>query len=151
MHLLELVTTVEDLINDESFDPNQYEGYIYMTTNLETGRSYIGKKNFFHKTNVKLGKKELAALPTTRGKKPSKKLVIKESNWKDYWGSNKELIQDVKELGPEHFECLILRLCKTKKQLTYFEVHYQCTSDCLLGANSYNDNILAKFFRRDFI
>ena len=143
--------TVETLINDENFNINDYEGYIYMTSFLDVNRQYIGKKNFFHNTNVKLGKKELAALPTARGKKPSKKLVTKESNWKDYWGSNKELIQDVKELGPEHFECLILRLCKTKKQLTYFEVHYQCTSDCLLGANSYNDNILGKFYRKDLV
>jgi hypothetical protein len=135
----------------DTYNPEDYTGFVYKITNLTNGKFYIGKKSFFHNTNVKLGKKELAALPTARGKKPSTKLVIKESNWKDYWGSNKELIQDVKELGSEHFECLILRLCKTKKQLTYFEVHYQCTSDCLLGANSYNDNILAKFFRRDFI
>ena len=135
----------------DTYNPEDYTGFVYKITNLTNVKFYIGKKSFFHNTNVRLGKKELAALPTARGKKPSKKLVVKESNWKDYWGSNKELIQDVKELGPEHFECLILRLCKTKKQLTYFEVHYQCTSDCLLGANSYNDNILAKFFRRDFI
>jgi hypothetical protein len=81
MHILELVMTIEDLIDDENFVPSQYEGYIYMTTNLETGRSYIGKKNFFHKTNVKLGKKELAALPVTRGRTKQTKLVVKPSDW----------------------------------------------------------------------
>ncbi len=65
MNLVEPVMTVEDLINDENFDSTQYEGYIYMTTFLNLNRSYIGKKNFFHTTNVKLGKKELAALPVT--------------------------------------------------------------------------------------
>ena len=49
------VTTVDELINNESFDINEYEGYIYITTILDTGRKYIGKKNFFHNTNVKLG------------------------------------------------------------------------------------------------
>jgi hypothetical protein len=135
----------------EDFSPEDYTGFIYKITNLTNGKFYIGKKSFFHNTNVKLGKKELAALPTARGKKPTKKLVTKESDWKSYWGSNKELIQDVKELGEDCFECIILRLCTTKKQLTYFEVHYQCAYDCLLGANSYNDNILGKFFNRDFI
>jgi hypothetical protein len=135
----------------ENFNPEDYTGFIYKITNLTNGKFYIGKKSFFHNTNVKLGKKELAALPVTRGKKPTKKLVTKESDWKNYWGSNKELINDVKELGEDCFECIILKLCTTKKQLTYFEVHYQCAHDCLLGANSYNDNILGKFFYRDFI
>ena len=112
-------------------------GFVYIITNLSTGRKYIGKK-FFQSSKTKV----------VKGKKKKTRV---SSDWLTYWGSNKELIQDVKELGPEYFECLILRLCTTKKQLTYFEVHHQCISDCLLGANSYNDNILAKFFRRDFI
>ena len=33
------------------------------------------------------------------GRKPSYKLVIKESNWLDYWGSNK-LLKEVMELEP---------------------------------------------------
>ena len=69
--------TVETLINDENFDINDYEGYIYMTSFLDVNRQYIGKKNFFHNTNVKLGKKELANLPIARGKKPSKKKFTK--------------------------------------------------------------------------
>jgi len=55
--------TVEDLINDPNFNINDYEGYIYMTSFLDLDRKYIGKKNFFHITNVKLGKKELANFP----------------------------------------------------------------------------------------
>jgi hypothetical protein len=98
-----------------------------------------------------LGKKELAALPVTRGRKSSTKQVIKESDWRSYWGSSKELQQDVKELGAEFFECVILKLCKDKKELTYYELHYQCTNECLLSYNSYNDNILGKFFRKDLI
>ena len=89
--------TVEDLIDDENFDSTQYEGYIYMTTNLETGRSYIGKKNFFHKTNVKLGKKELANLPVTRGRTKQTKLVVKPSDWKTYYGSSQEIKEDLKK------------------------------------------------------
>jgi hypothetical protein len=134
----------------EDFNPQDYFGFIYQITNLKNGKFYIGKKYFVHNTNVKLGKKELASLPVSRGRKVTTKLVTKESDWKTYWGSSKELQNDVKELGPDYFECLILKLCPNKKQLTYFEMHYQCTTGCLLTSNSYNDNILGKFHRMDF-
>ena len=135
----------------EEFDPQDYFGFVYKITNLTNGKFYIGKKYFYHTSNVKLGKKELAALPVTRGRKSTTKQVIKESDWISYWGSSKELQQDVKELGAEMFECIILKLCKDKKELTYYELHYQCTNECLLSYNSYNDNILGKFFRKDLV
>jgi hypothetical protein len=135
----------------EEFDPQDYFGFVYKITNLTNSKFYIGKKYFYHTSNVKLGKKELAALPVTRGRKSTTKQVIKESDWISYWGSSKELQQDVKELGAEMFECIILKLCKDKKELTYYELHYQCTNECLLSYNSYNDNILGKFFRKDLV
>jgi hypothetical protein len=135
----------------EEFNPQDYFGFVYSITNLTNGKFYIGKKYFYHSTNVKLGKKELAALPLTRGRIKTTKLVVKESDWKSYWSSSKELQKDVKELGPEYFECIILRLCKSKKELTYFEMHYQCTTECLIVPNSYNDNILGKFMKSDFL
>ena len=138
-------------LHSEEFDPQDYFGFVYKITNLTNSKFYIGKKYFYHTSNVKLGKKELAALPVTRGRKSTTKQVIKESDWKSYWGSSKELQQDVKELGAEMFECIILKLCKDKKELTYYELHYQCTNECLLSYNSYNDNILGKFFRKDLI
>ena len=67
-----------------------------------------------------------------------------------YWGSNKNLQADLKELGPENFERKILKLCKTKKELTYWELHYQCKHEVLI-VNSYNDNILGKFFTQDLV
>lgn len=138
-------------LHSEEFDPQDYFGFVYKITNLTNSKFYIGKKYFYHTSNVKLGKKELAALPVTRGRKSTTKQVIKESDWKSYWGSSKELQQDVKELGAEMFECIILKLCKDKKELTYYELHYQCTNECLLSYNSYNDNILGKFFRKDLV
>jgi hypothetical protein len=102
------------------------------------------------KTNVKLGKKEIAALPVQRGRTPSKKLVIKESNWKEYWGSCKQLIEDVKKLGEGKFIKEILVLCPSKKLLTYYEASYQIREDVLLK-ESYNDTILGCYYRKDFV
>jgi hypothetical protein len=144
------ITTVDDLINDENFNINNYEGYIYITTILDTDRKYIGKKNFFHNTNVKLGKKELANLPVTRGKKPAKKLIIKESDWKTYYGSAQEIKDSIKQYPKERITRVVLRLCKTKKELTYYECKYLFQYGVLEPGNNYiNDNILGKFYSKD--
>ena len=124
--------------------------YIYRITNLTTGKEYIGKKQLESKINVKLGKKEKASLPTQRGRTPSKKLVVKESNWKDYWGSCKPLLDDIKKLGPEKFKREILKLCPNKKMLTYWEVSYQIKEDVLLR-DTYNETILSHYYKKDFI
>ena len=126
----------------------EYEGFVYKITNIQTNKFYIGKKNFFSKQNKPLTKAELAE--QTDKRKSKKKLVVKESNWKTYWGSNKELLEDVKKLGEDQFDRQILTLCKTKKALTYWEVHYQCKHECIVSPSfSYNDNILGKFFPKD--
>jgi hypothetical protein len=144
--------TVDDLINNESFDINEYEGYIYITTILDTGRKYIGKKNFFHNTNVKLGKKELANLPTARGKKPSKKKVTKESDWKTYYGSAQEIKDSVKQYPKERITRTLIRLCKSKKELTYYECKYLFDYNVLEPNSGFiNDNILGKFYSKDLV
>lgn len=134
----------------DKLDPEDYIGFVYKITNLTNSKFYIGKKYFWYNKKKKLTKKQLAELPVTPGRKPTHEIVRVESDWKTYWGSSKELLTDVNELSPMFFECLILKLCKSKKELTYYEMHYQCKFDCLIpGTNSYNDNILGKFFTRD--
>lgn len=143
--VLENNKKVEDLINDPTFDISQYHGYIYITIHPKTGRKYIGKKAFFHTTNVKLGKKELANLPVTRGKKPTKKQVIKESDWRTYYGSAVE----IKKLPNEELERYVLKLCKDKKELTYWETKLLFVYNVLEDINFINDNILGKFYSKD--
>jgi len=138
-----VINSIEDL-------PINTFGFIYKITNKETGKFYIGKKQLMSNTNVKLGKKELAALPPQRGKKPTKKLITKESNWQEYWGSNKFLLEDIKNLGQDKFQREILVICPNKKLLTYWELAMQCKLD-VLQVNCYNDNLLGKFYRKDFI
>ena len=128
--------------------PEDWFGFVYIIKNKVNGQFYIGKKVFWNNTKTKLTKKEISE-QTGPGRKPTHKIVTKESNWMMYWGSNKNLQADLKELGPENFERKILKLCKTKKELTYWELHYQSTYEVLL-TNSYNDNILGKFFTKDF-
>ena len=135
-----------DVIN-----PEDNFGFVYKITNLTDGKFYIGKKVFWNNKKHKLTKKQLAE-QTGPGRKPTFEVIKTESDWKTYWGSNKQLLADIKALGEDHFECLILHVCKTKKQLTYYEMHHQCKFECLVSPSlSYNDNILGKFFSKDLL
>ena len=145
LQVLGPVPEVEDMINDPLFDFTEYYGYVYMTIHDKTGRKYIGKKAFQHTTNKKLGKKELAEIPVTRGKRPSKKVVVKESDWKTYYGSNTE----IKLLPKDEMKRYVLMLCRNKKELTYWETKYLFQYNVLQDECYYNDNILGKFYRKD--
>ena len=130
--------------------PKNCIGFVYKITNIQTGKFYIGRKSLYSNVKKKLTKKELSEL-SGPGRKPTKKLVTSESNWMDYWGSNKGILQEIKEEGTSMFRKEILKFCFNKKQLTYWELHYQCINEVLLTDKSYNDNILAKFFRKDLV
>jgi hypothetical protein len=132
----------------EDFPENTF-GFIYKITNLITGKEYIGKKQLLSKTKVKIGKKEAGFLPSKRGRKTAKKLVIKEMDWQNYWGSCIPLLDDIKALGKDKFKKEILEICSNKKLLNYWEVAYQIKEDVLFK-NSYNSTVLGKYYRKDF-
>lgn len=132
---------------DISQFPEFIHGFVYVITNKTNGKIYVGKKILQNKLSKPLTKKEISEWDKP-GRVPKKKKVVKESNWKDYWGSNKELVEDLKKLGEENFERRILQFCRSSKQLTYFEMLWQLHFN-VLCEESYNQNILGKFFRRD--
>lgn len=133
---------------DLSQFPEKCHGFVYVITNKDTGKFYVGKKILRNNLSKKLTKKEISEW-SKPGRVPKKKKEIKESNWKDYFGSNQELKDDVKSLGVDSFERRILQFCFSSKQLTYFETLWQLHYDVLCSSNCYNSNILGKFFRRD--
>ena len=111
----------------------------------------------YFERNVKIGKKELQALKEERkakgigGRPPSKKKVIKESDWKTYYGSQTEIKELVKNGKESDFRREILKFVNSKKHLTYFECKYLFIYEVLENNDEYiNDNILAKFYSRDF-
>jgi len=130
--------------------PQNCVGFVYKITNIQTGKFYIGRKSLYSNTKKRLTKAE-KALQTGPGRKPTSKRVIAESNWINYWGSNKTILQEIKDSGTTNFKKEIIKFCYNKKQLTYWELHYQCINEVLLREDCYNDNILAKFFRKDLV
>lgn len=123
-------------------------GFIYKITSvIGKQKFYIGKKSLLSTRNIPLGKKALAERTDKRLSK--KKKVVKESDWKTYCGSESTLKEDIINYGDEYFHREILHICDSKKSLTYQEIRYQILNQCLESGNSYNSNIIGKFFRSD--
>ena len=125
------------LYNDEPFDQPQPEhyGFVYIIQNTQTGKSYIGKKLFWHKkTKILKGKK---------------KRYLAESDWKSYYGSSIELQKDVKEAGEQAFQRKILHLCKSKSECSYYEGMEQFQRAVLFKPELYyNDWIIVRVHRK---
>ena len=132
-------------INEISDLPNNAFGFVYQTTHLPTNKKYIGKKSLMYNLKKKLGKKE-KALWEGKGRPPIYKRVLKESDWKTYYGSH----IFIKESNKEDLERKILQVAFHKKELTYLECKYQFIFEVLEDKKYINDNILGKFYDRDF-
>ena len=137
-------------IGDITQFPENTFGFVYIVTHKPTGKAYIGKKVLFHNRKQKIGKRELEKLQGVVGRRPSYKLVVKESDWMNYYGSQKDIKQLLLEGKKDEFERTILKCVQTKKQLTYFKIKYQMLYEVLEKPDEFfNDNILGKFFTKD--
>jgi hypothetical protein len=142
----------EVAIEDISQFPENTYGFVYKVTHTPTGKSYIGKKVLYFNKKTKLGKKEIATQKTGPGRKPTTKIVTKESDWKTYYGSEPEIKKLLVENRHNEFEKVILKLVDNKKLLTYFEIKYQFIFEVLEQPDKwFNNNILGKFFSKDFL
>ena len=119
-------------------------GFIYKITNTLNGKIYIGKKALYHSRKTTISKREKA----TTGTKKRVKIVTKESNWKVYYGSSQSLLNDIEEIGVKHFVREIIEFCHSKKNMTYMEIKYQFKYN-VLEIDSYNENIMSRFFKKD--
>ena len=140
----------EKVINSIEDMPQDTFGFIYIVTHKPSGKSYIGKKVLYHNVKKKLTKKELAE-QTGPGRKSATRVVVKESDWKTYYGSAKPIMELIKGGKQEEFTREILQLVPNKKLLTYYECKYLFEYSVLENPDGYfNDNILGKFFTKDF-
>jgi len=105
-------------------------GFVYQITNTLTNRKYIGKK-FFYSSKSK----------QVKGKR--RKYLV-NSDWETYYGSNAELLGDVKAHGPENFKREILHLCENKSACSYLEAKEQFIRGALELDEYYNSWIMIR-------
>ncbi len=118
---------------EEVFVPNLDKfGFVYLITNLQNGKGYIGCKQYLM----------------------YRKLKETESNWKRYMGSSKWLLKDIEKIGKEHFKFEIIAEYKNRRSLRYYELYYQMKfnvlSSTLEETNEpayYNSRVGGKFYR----
>ena len=147
-----VITSIEDM-------PEDTYGFIYEVIYKPTGIRYIGKKVLYFERNKRLGKKALKLLQEERskqglrGRTPLKEKVVTESDWISYFGSQKEILTiSKKDNSNKNWEKHILQFVPNKKLLTYYETKYLFKNGILEDKHGthINDNILGKFFRKDF-
>lgn len=110
--------------------PEEYQGFVYLITNLTNNRMYIGKKNFWMTQK----------LQPLKGK-TRRRHRRKESDWQEYWGSSAALLKDIEQHGPDQFRREIIRLCSNKNQMSYWEMKTQFALNVLTDPNYYNEYI----------
>lgn len=116
--------------------PQDCVGFVYLITNLATGRRYIGKKL------AKFSKTTYKTVKLKNGNKKRKKIRSKiDSDWQLYYGSNTELTQDVLRLGVDNFTRQILYYCKSKSECSYIEAREQFRHRVLESDDWYNGQI----------
>lgn len=116
-----------------SEDIGSFVGFVYEITDKKNNKKYIGKKNFWTRRRLK----------PLRGKS-RRRVQIAESDWKDYYGSNEELKGLVEKLGADNFHREILLLCRSKGEMTYYEMKYQIDNEVLFREDYYNEFIGGK-------
>ena len=116
--------------------PDDCVGFVYIITNLTTGRRYIGKKL------AKFAKTTYRIVKLKNGNKRKKKIRSKiDSNWQTYYGSNTELNTDVEKLGVDNFTREILYYCSSKAECSYIEAREQFRHRVLESDDYYNGQI----------
>ena len=121
-------------------DIGDHFGFVYLITNIQNGRKYIGRKYFW----------------SFRKPPGKKRRVKKESDWRKYYGSCPELKEDVEKFGKENFSRTILSLHKTAGRTNFEETRQLFINGVLTESLDtgepafYNSNILSRYFRKDY-
>ena len=115
----------------EPFVPNLEKfGFVYIITNIKSGKAYVGCKQYF------MGKKKTL------------------SKWEQYTGSSKYLNADIEKIGKEKFKFEVIAEYKNKRSLRYYEAYYQMKWNVLTAVIEgtdesafYNSYVGGKFYR----
>ena len=103
--------------------PEGVVAFVYRIVNLKNDRIYLGKKR--------------CQFVRTKQVKGKRKRFKVDSDWKTYFGSSVELLEDVEKLGEDNFRREIIRFCTSLSEASYYEAKYQFETDALLHPDRY--------------
>jgi hypothetical protein len=142
-----LPTTTPEFLSEDwlynstrAIPPEGAIGFVYCIHNLINGKKYIGKKLCrFTRT------KQVTVTLKNGTKKKKKQKVYTESDWKEYYGSNDYLKEDVEKLGKNNFHREVLEWCYSTGEMTYIECWYQMHFNVILFPDQfYNQWVMAR-------
>lgn len=144
------ITSIEQM-------PEDVFGFIYEVTHIPSGKKYLGRKQLIYNRKKKIGKRQTERLKEERkaaGEKnwwtvPKYEYVKKESDWKTYYGSSKDVKKLLEEGTEEEFIREILDFSFHKKQLNYKETKLLFERGVLEKDEYINSNIQGKWYKKD--
>ena len=123
--------------------PEDIVGFVYLITNTQNNRKYIGKKL------AKFTKTKYRTVTLKNGNKKRKKIKeLVDSDWQTYYGSSDNLNKDIEEIGIEHFTREILYYCYSKAECSYIEAREQFRHRVLESDDYYNGHIRVRVHQR---
>tara|TARA_R110000803_G_scaffold7486_1_gene24105 strand:+ start:87 stop:1319 length:1233 start_codon:yes stop_codon:yes gene_type:complete len=109
-HWLSFKTNIPFVPNLKKF------GFVYLITNTQTKKAYVGCKQYY------VGRTK------------------KQHKWGSYTGSSKYLNEDIKQIGKKHFKFEVIAEYKNKRSLRYYEAYYQIKWHVLTAVIPGSDN-----------
>lgn len=135
-------------ITDISQVPEGVIGFVYKITDESNNKIYIGKKSLFSTRKKHFGKKQLKEI-TDKRKKTYEMITTVMPKWLEYTGSCKPLNESI--LKGSKYSKEIIKYCRTKQEMSYYEIKHQMIEGVIEPGNqSYNENILGKYYPRLF-
>lgn len=131
--------------------PKDAFGFIYKVTNLNTGKMYIGSKQFYYWNGPVGGYK--CTDPSDEWWDP---LAWRPGMWEKYTSSSDDLNIEILKGSIYDYKFDILELCQDKLELHLAEVRHMMKRDVLEATDEhgnwlyYNKNIAGKIFRPPF-
>ena len=149
MKILNWIYKDKEIVSIDQLPSNAY-GFIYLLIFIDPNsveKAYIGQKALYSYRTLPALKNGSQRSNSERigknikGKRQYFDVVKKESNWKAYKSSSKDIPKNA-ELVERH----ILDIATSKRHLTYLETKYLFLHEVLESDDYYNKNILGKFY-----
>ena len=117
--------------------PEDVLGFVYIITETETGKKYVGQKRM----------RKPKTLPITKSRLRRVKTIV-ESDWRTYYSSSSIIKEDVVRGLSRLYEREIIRFGGSKGDLNYLETREQIERDVLFDENYLNGIVNCKIHKK---